>query len=451
MLHNSIRYATAITIGCRLNQTDTALMFGTLQNAGFQIVKPDTDKSLSLIIINTCSVTCSAAQKSRQAARSLKKKHPSAYIIVTGCDVETDAKTWDNEIIIDQIIPNADKTNILNYINDVFDLTSNGTEITESPDTAVTFDENATGYYPFKSRANIKIQNGCDSYCTYCIVPYGRGKSISRSWNNSIDEFKELVKNGHKEVVLTGVNIATYDDSGRTLVDLLKELIKIEGDFRIRLSSTEPQFDMHGLIDTIASSNKVCRFLHLPLQYGENSILDRMGRHYKKEEFADFVLNAIEKIPDICIGSDIIVGFPGETDEIFEECKEFISSLPLSYLHVFKYSKRQGTPAATYKDQVPSKDATARHKTLTAIGNKLAENFINKQIGKTASVLFENYINEKELIGWTDNYIKVSTPPPSSFTNKKSIDSNFINNILPVKITGFIDNRHASGDIVKQL
>ena len=423
-------------------------MFGTLQNAGFQIVKPDTDKPLSLIIINTCSVTCSAAQKSRQAARSLKKKHPEAYVIVTGCDVETDAKTWDNEIIINKIIPNSDKTNILKYINDVFDLTSTGSETYKAVNSAVTFNENATGYYPFKSRANIKIQDGCDSYCTYCIVPYGRGKSKSRNWNNTIEEFKELVKNGHKEVVLTGVNIATYDDSGRTLIDLLKELVKIEGDFRIRLSSTEPQFNMHGLIDTIASSRKICRFLHLPLQYGENSILNRMGRHYKKEEFAEFVLNAVDKIPDICIGSDIIVGFPGETDEIFEECKEFISSLPLAYLHVFKYSKRQGTPAADYKDQVSSKDSTKRHHLLTAIGNKLAKDFINKQIGKTANVLFENYTDEKKLTGWSDNYIKVTAQPTDSCTEKEYIDKNFINKIIPVKITGFLDNRHAGGEIV---
>ncbi|MCP4176343.1 MAG: tRNA (N(6)-L-threonylcarbamoyladenosine(37)-C(2))-methylthiotransferase MtaB [bacterium] len=448
MLNNNIKYATAITIGCRLNQTDTALMFGTLQNAGFQIVKPDTDKALSLIIINTCSVTCSAAQKSRQAARSLKKKHPSSYVIVTGCDVETDAKTWDNEIIIDKVIPNSDKTNILKYINDVFDLSFVDTATTKTDAPVDTFNENATGYYPFKSRANIKIQDGCDSYCTYCIVPYGRGKSKSRNWDNTLEEFGQLVKNGHKEVVLTGVNIATYDDDGRNLIDLLKEMVKIKGDFRIRLSSTEPQFNMHGLIDTIASNNKICRFLHLPLQYGENSILDRMGRHYKKEEFAEFVLSAVEKIPDICIGSDIIVGFPGETDDIFERCTQFISSLPLAYLHVFKYSKRQGTPAASYKDQVSSKDSTLRHQILTATGNKLAEDFINKQIGKTANVLFENYINEKELVGWTDNYIKITALPPNSDIDKKTIDTKFVNNIIPVKITGFIDSRHAGGEIL---
>ena len=330
------KFATAITIGCRLNQADTALIFDKLKKCGYEIVKPNSLETLSLIVINTCSVTGSASQKSRQTARSLRKKNPNALIIVTGCSVDVESDFWNKEDAVDMIIPNKDKTKIERFLESLGN--SKSPIQTELPKDHFKID--AVGYYPFKSRANLKIQDGCDSFCTYCIVPYGRGKPRSRDWNDTIREFKELLKSGHKEIVLTGVNIATYNDNGRDLVDLLETLVNISGDFRIRLSSTEPQFKTHGLIDIIKSTDKICRFLHLPLQHGTNEILEEMGRNYTTDDYSLFVNKAAAAIPDICLGSDVIVGFPGETDQYFDKCNNFIKQLPLSYLHVFRYSKR---------------------------------------------------------------------------------------------------------------
>lgn len=438
----SKKYATAITIGCRLNQADTALIFDKLKTMGYEIVKSDTKEKLSVIVINTCSVTASASQKSRQSARSIRKKHPNALIILTGCGADIEISSWKDEPAIDIIIPNKDKTKIDKYLHQSTGYRLQATEVQPAASHPSTFIEKATGYYPYKSRANIKIQEGCDSFCTYCIVPYGRGKPRSRDWNNTISEFKKLLENGHKEIILTGVNIATYNDNGRTLIDLLKELVNIPGDFRIRLSSTEPQFTSFELIDIIASSPKICRFLHLPLQHGTNTILKKMGRNYTTEDFAKFVSKAAEKIPGICIGTDVIVGFPGETDELFAQCTDFIKSLPLSYLHVFRYSKRKGTPAAKFPNQVPHKIAVERHKALSNIAKDLSDKLISEQIGETVKVLFETHKKGKKLIGWSDNYIRIKVD-----TTKNPPPPNWQDNFIDVKITKITGYREAEGRI----
>jgi threonylcarbamoyladenosine tRNA methylthiotransferase MtaB len=383
------KYATAITIGCRLNQTDTAIIFAELKKAGFEIEKSDTDKKLSLIIINTCAVTSSASQKSRQYTRALKEKYPDAKIIVTGCDVEVDREKWLTETSADILIPNTDKTNILKYIKVLFPILHQEDKKTDYSDGNFSF--GSIGYFPFKSRANIKIQDGCDAYCTYCIVPYGRGKPRSREWDNTLKEFKELLQKGYKEIILTGVNIATYNDNGRNLIALCNKMCSFEGEYRIRLGSTEPQFDMQELIELIASNNKLCRFLHLPLQHGSDNILQKMGRSYKRKSFANFIRNAMGKVPEICIGTDIITGFPGETDNDFNDSLKFISSLPVSYLHVFKYSRRKGTPASNYPAQVHPKISEERHQILSELGEKLSKKFMESQKGKTASVILERY------------------------------------------------------------
>jgi len=443
------KIATAVTIGCRLNQADTALIFDKLKNRGYEIVKSDTKEQLSLIIINTCSVTGSASQKSRQAARSFRKKSPKAIIIVTGCSVDIESDFWKNETSINLIIPNSSKTNINTYLDKLASKTDQSILEPNSKDsTGASFVETATGYYPFKSRANIKIQEGCDSFCTYCIVPYGRGKPQSRNWNDTIREFKELLKRGHREIILTGVNIATYNDSGKTLGDLLKKLVSIPGNFRIRLSSTEPQFNTHELIDIISSSPKICRFLHLPLQHGTNEILKRMGRNYTTEDFSKFVHKAVKQIPGICIGTDIIVGFPGETDKLFSQCSDFIKQLPLSYLHIFRYSKRKGTPAANYADQVPNNVALKRRNILSDIEKELSSNLITQQLGKTVKVLFEKHSNN-ELIGWSDNYIKIKADYNNSKYFQVSTQSSYqlFNNFIDVQIHKITGHREAKGII----
>ncbi|MFA6294789.1 MAG: tRNA (N(6)-L-threonylcarbamoyladenosine(37)-C(2))-methylthiotransferase MtaB, partial [Victivallales bacterium] len=337
--------AAAITVGCRLNQADTALIYGRLKEAGYEILEPDKAKHLDLIVINSCAVTAAASQKSRQYARSYRNKHPEAKIIVTGCDSETEKSYWMQENIADIYIPNTDKSKILDYIN--------GIAPAEKSVCKNIFMENAVSVYPFRSRAFIKIQEGCESFCTYCIVPYARGPERSRDRNEVIGEFRKLIEQGHHEIVLTGVNISTYRDGSCRLSDLLSELSDIDGDFRIRLSSTEPHPENRKLIGIMKDNPKICRFLHLPLQHGTNEILKRMGRKYTAEEFADFANEALSSIPGLHLGTDIICGFPGETEELFEKSCSFISKIPFANLHVFCFSPRKGTPAADFPDTVP--------------------------------------------------------------------------------------------------
>lgn len=433
------KYASVLTVGCRLNQTDTALIHAQLKKGGFEIEKPETDKELSLVIVNTCSVTSSASQKSRQYTRSIKEKHPGALIIVTGCDIEVDKDKW-KEVGVDIAIPNSDKTNVLSYLKDKFEIPAESLNQNHS-ERFDTFKEDSAGLFPFKSRANLKIQDGCDSFCTYCIVPYGRGKPRSREWSDTLREFGELVESGFSEIVLTGVNIATYNDHNRNLVDLIEEMVKVEGSFRIRLGSAEPQFSMKGLMEIMTSSKKVCRFLHLPLQHGSNKILKAMGRNYSKEEFSDFIHKAVQLVPDICLGSDVIVGFPGETEFDFAECKNFLESLPLAYLHVFSYSKREGTPAASFDNQVPSKVSAQRHKTLTQLGVELSSKFLMSQINKTASIIPEKS-SHGIITGWTDNYIKANIPIQES-EQKDLLSKPF----LKIKLLRPVGHREMTGEL----
>ncbi len=391
--------AAAVTVGCRLNQADTALIFGRLKDAGYEIVKSDTDGPLDVIIINSCAVTAAASQKSRQYARTCRRNHPEAKIIVTGCESEVEKKSWRNEKAVDIYLPNPEKSKILDYINDPL------------PRKEVAFEkifmENATGFYPFRSRAFIKIQEGCENFCTYCIVPYARGPERSRARSEILCEFRKLLDQGHKEIVLTGVNISTYRDGKSGLAELLSELLETEGDFRIRLSSTEPHFENRKLIGIMKNSPKICRFLHLPLQHGADEILKLMGRKYSAGEFADFAEEAISSIPGLHLGTDVICGFPGETDELFEKSCRFIESIPFANLHIFSFSPRKGTPAADFDDHVFPKEMKRRHQKLEAVEDALAGKFLDSQIGKTLKILIEKVRHSGETEGWSDNYIRV--------------------------------------------
>jgi threonylcarbamoyladenosine tRNA methylthiotransferase MtaB len=269
--------------------------------------------------------------------------------------------------------------------------------------------ENAVSAYPFRNRAFIKIQEGCESFCTYCIVPYARGPERSRDRNEILHEFHKLLEQGHHEIILTGVNISTYRDGSCRLSDLLSELSAIDGDFRIRLSSTEPHPENKNLIGIMKDNPKICRFLHLPLQHGTNEILKLMGRKYTAEEFADFANEATSSIPGLHLGTDVICGFPGETKEIFDKSCRFIENIPFANLHVFCYSPRKGTPAADFPNTVSGEAMKYRHIFLEDIENKLADKFLDSQIGQTLKVLIEKVRANGGCEGWTDNYIRVQT------------------------------------------
>ncbi len=418
------RTAAALTLGCRLNQADTALIFDRLRKEGFTIVRPEHRGNIDVIIVNTCTVTGTAAQKSRQAVRKFRRQHPDSCIVVTGCSAGIENSQWMNEDAVDLLIPNTEKVNIIEHLHKYLEehrplLLQR--EVTEWPEV---FTEHAEGEFPFKSRALLKIQEGCNSFCTYCIVPYARGRERSRDWNEVIDEFQRMLDQGYREIVITGVNVSTYNHNGRRLVDLLEKLTSYSGDYRIRLSSTEPHPENRNLLDVIADSGRICRFLHLSVQHGTDEILKAMNRHYTTAEFEEFVNEARFRVPGIHIGTDFIVGFPGETDALFDSACDFIQKMDFANTHIFSYSPREGTPAATYPNQVPGDIAKLRYDRLREICDKSAQKYLKAQIGQTLPVLFERRRKSGEMTGWSDNYVKVlCTSPdikPNSLMNIKA-------------------------------
>ncbi|MCK5804266.1 MAG: MiaB/RimO family radical SAM methylthiotransferase, partial [Lentisphaeria bacterium] len=270
------------------------------------------------------------------------------------------------------------------------------------------FTESGVGLFLERTRANVKIQEGCDFFCSYCIVPFARGGPRSRDWDDILREVTELARRGHKEIVLTGVNIATYDHGGKDLADLVACMLSVAAGFRIRLSSTEPGEVLRRIVDIMAAEPRLCRFLHLPMQYGEDGILEAMNRRYTVAEFAERTRSAAKQVPGLCIGTDIIVGFPGETEEAFQQCCTTVRELPLSHLHVFTYSPRKGTPAARMSGCVPGDVASRRANELMAIGEEKKHAFLDAQMGETVRVLCEEKNADGLWEGWSDNYLRVA-------------------------------------------
>ena len=401
--------AAIYTIGCRLNQADSSLVCDRLTRDGWNIVEMESGSELNLIIINSCSVTGTASQKSRQAARKFRRLYPSACIVITGCSAEVENEFWSAEDSVDIVLANPQKKELADHVRTFFEdqrQTSGMLKFSsnEPPDV---FMENAESSFPFKSRAFLKIQEGCNNFCSYCIVPYTRGRERSRAWDEVIADFKHQLDAGFQEIVLAGVNVCAYNDHGRRLPDLLKALTGFEGKFRIRLSSTEPHPDNMELLAVMAGNPKICRFLHLSLQHGTDEILHAMNRKYTTAEYADFVRAARSMIPGIHLGTDIIVGFPGETDELFQQECEFVRQMAFANVHIFTFSPRKGTPAATLPDQVKPETAKQRYKQLMEITDASAAEFIKSQLHQKLNVIFESRDKQGRFTGWSDNYVSV--------------------------------------------
>lgn len=397
------RSAVIVNLGCRLNQADAALMTDRLQRNGYTLVEPGSASAVDLVIINSCAVTATAVSKSRQAAMKYRKLYPDARIIVTGCAVEIDFDKWRDLAACDGALTNVDKRSLETMLEP--------DEPHFSLDEPVSgFEEHAAGRFPFRHRALVKIQEGCNNFCTYCIVPYTRGPERSRSAEEVLRECEALAAAGIPEIVLTGVNTCAYSDSGYDLGQLVKRIAAIPGDFRIRLSSTEPKFDNLKLLDSLKEcGGKVCRFLHLSLQHGSDEILRKMGRKYTAKEYAEFATYARSLWPDIHLGTDVIVGFPGETDELFNEGVEFVKSMNFANIHIFRYSPRPGTPAAGFPDRVPGEVAKARYDIMAQAAEESRKRFYTSQKGKILPVIFEEEKNGL-IHGWSDNYLQVSRP-----------------------------------------
>ncbi len=397
--------ASLHTLGCRLNQSETLLIEQGLKERGYEIVP--FGESADLGIINTCTVTNLADSKCRQTIRQFVRRNPQAYTAVVGCYSQMGAKEIAEIDGVDLIIGNQEKMSVIDYI---------GQEKNERPVivreriSQEDFSILSLGDAPFNQRANLKIQDGCSFVCSFCIIPFARGASRSRDLENLVEEAQTKARQGVREIVLTGVNIGTYRSEEGDLLRVLERLNAIEGIDRIRISSIEPTTipaELFGLMKD--EGHALLPFFHIPLQSGCDKILKEMKRRYTVSEYMDFLRLAEAEVPGAYFGSDIMVGFPGETEDEFQEtCQAFLES-PLKFCHVFSYSERQGTVAARRQDQVPIPERARRSAYLRRLSSKKRYDFYEGYLGQTARVLFENP-KPDSWPSYSDNYIRVVVP-----------------------------------------
>jgi len=397
------------TLGCKVNQYDTEAMIEIFDRKGYEVV--DNNEVADVYVINTCTVTNLGDRKSRQFIRRSKKKNPDSIIVVVGCYAQTASEEVMNIEGVNLVIGTNERNKIAELVesikmNEKINCVDNIMEVKEFEELSI---EKVMG----KTRAFLKIQEGCNQYCSYCIIPYARGPIRSRKLENIISEVKRLSDNGFKEIVLTGIHIASYgkDIEGVSLIDVIREVHKVEDIERIRLSSVEPNLLSDDFISEIQTLPKFCEHLHLSLQSGADETLKRMNRKYDTAGYRKIVESLRREIPNIAITTDIIVGFPGESEEEFNNTLNFAREMAFSQIHVFKYSPRKGTPAAKFVDQVPGDIKNIRSGKMIKLGNELMDSYRSKFIDKELDVLFENYYgNDNNMIeGLTENYIRVAT------------------------------------------
>lgn len=415
-----MKRASLHTLGCRLNFSETEVLRKLLEQDDYEIV--DFGEPADLAIINTCTVTANADQKCRNVIRSFIRKNPHAFTAVIGCYSQMGYKALSEIEGVDLIVGNQEKLNVINYVK----LGKN-----ESPviirdkivkdDFSIDFvDEDL-----LTKRANLKIQDGCNFICSFCIIPKARGQARSRDMDNLMAEAHSLVKAGAKELILTGVNIGTYNFNNQNILHVIENLNRIEGLKNIRISSIEPTTIPTELFAWMNDpQHALVPYLHIPLQSGCDKILKAMKRKYSLQEYLDFLHLAHESVKDLCLGTDIMVGFPGETDEDFETTCETFFENPFSYSHVFSYSRRDNTPAARAADQVPEAEKKRRSAKLRALSSRQRQAFFAARLGETLPVLFEQK-KEGAWPGYTPNYIRVVVDS----------NENLLNTIQNVKLT----------------
>ncbi|MFA6982767.1 MAG: tRNA (N(6)-L-threonylcarbamoyladenosine(37)-C(2))-methylthiotransferase MtaB [Sedimentibacter sp.] len=396
-----------ITLGCKVNQFETEAMTEILEGDGFKVL-PANEVS-DIYIINTCAVTKESERKSRQFINKAKRINPNALVVAVGCSVQLNSKKINKETQADIIIGTKHKGNIGRLIKDKFNDISLDYRIDDFQGRE-NFEELKISTVHDKTRANIKIQDGCSQFCSYCIIPYVRGPIRSRNHDDIIKEVKRIARNGYKEIVLNGIHISSYGKDLQekySLIDLIEDINNIEGIERIRLGSLEPNLINEDFMKRYSSLDKTCDHFHLSLQSGSDSVLKRMNRKYTTEEYKNNVEIIRKFMPKSGITTDIIVGFPGETDEEFNETIEFVKEIRFSRIHVFKYSIREGTKAAEMKPQVIEPVKAQRSKVLIELGESVSNEFMKEFIGKDLSVLIETEKNDNIYEGYTTNYLKV--------------------------------------------
>lgn len=421
--------AAFYTLGCKLNYSETSAISRDFEKRGY--TKVDFSSKADVYVINTCTVTEIADKKSRNAIRRAINKAPDAIIIAIGCYAQLKPEQISNIKGVDLILGNHEKFKIFDYLKSY--KKSKNAKIYTCPI------EKQEQFFPSfsineRTRAFLKIQDGCDYHCSYCTIPLARGKSRNQPIIKVVEQAKEIGKSGVKEIVLSGVNSGDFGKTtGEKFIDLIKQLDEIENIERFRISSIEPNLLTNEIIEFVNSSNKFAPHFHIPLQSGCNEILKLMQRRYKRELFKEKVEKINKTNPYSCIGVDVIVGFPGETEELFKETELFLQSLDISYLHVFTYSERKNTKSALMKNKVSSKDKNIRSKILSELSEIKRMQFYNKNIGRNLNVLFENQKQNGKIFGFSENYIRIES----------NYDKAKINTICSGKMTKIKNNSHA--------
>ncbi len=404
------------TLGCKVNQYETEAMSELFANAGYEIT--DFSDKADIYVINTCSVTNMGDRKSRQIIHRAKKSNPNAIIAVTGCY----AQTAPDEVLsidgVNIVIGTKNRKNIVSLI-EALDADSNVNHVSDIM-TTHEFEELHIKKYSNRTRAFIKIQEGCNQFCSYCIIPYARGPVRSRKMQDILDEIHILAANGFKEIILVGIHVASYgtDLENSSLEKLITDVDAIDGVERIRLSSIEPMTLNQQFIDNIKHSKKLCHHFHISLQSGCDETLKRMNRKYTTSQFKSIADGLRAAFDDVAITTDIMVGFPGETDEEFESTVNFARQIQFSDAHIFQYSQRRGTPAAKRPDQISPSVKERRSKIIIAETQRTRDEFLNRFIGKTMRVLFEQPAKDGLYEGKTDNYITVHAPSEDNLNDE---------------------------------
>ena len=440
------------TLGCKLNFSETSTIGQQFLKHGFSIV--DEKEKADVFVINTCTVTDNADRECRQIVRRALRNNPNSFIVVTGCYAQLRPDEIAKIDGVDAVLGSNEKFNLFSYLEN-FEKKELSC-IYPPPRIYVSPIENLDSFNPSystdadnRTRAFFKIQDGCDYKCSFCTIPLARGKSRSASPEEVISEFKQLLKAGYKEIILTGVNVGDYGstlfrDHDRNLdqeheqdhekeidlYSLLKMMLKVEGDYRIRISSIEPNLLTDEILDLTANDERMCNHFHIPLQSGSREILKLMQRRYRIEDYQNLIYKAVNRIADLGIGVDVIVGFPGETEENFIETYNFLKDLPISYLHVFTYSERPETKAIEMANSVDPVERKHRSNMLRILSAKKKHEFYQKMVGKELSVLFEHENHNGLMKGFSSNYVRV----------KHSFDHELINKFVKVKIKEVDEN-----------
>ena len=414
------------TLGCKVNSYESSAIATTLENKGYLLDK----KNPGVVIINTCSVTHVADQKSRQHIRKFRKEYPNAILVVMGCFAQSNTEYAKNELDIDILLGTSKRSKIPEYIEEFLMNKQRIVDVDDNPRKFLKYEELNVTSCSENIRAYLKVQDGCDNFCSYCLVPYIRGKSRSRDFDTVLEEARQLVEKGYQEIVVSGIHVGWYGkDISRTFSELIEKLSDINGLNRLRISSIELSEIDDEFLSLLKSRNNIAKHLHLPLQSGSNNVLKMMGRKYTREEFINRVKEIKAEVPDVALTSDVIVGFPGESEEDFMDTYNLLKELGFYQLHVFPYSIRRGTKAADLLNQISPNVKAERVKRLMDLSIELEKEYEKRFVGQCLDVLFERFDGEYN-IGHTSNYLEIRQksdyPKVGQIENNKIESSNIV-------------------------